>query len=782
MSQVVQAKCPHCSNVLRIPAEWLARSMRCKFCKNVFQAREKSSASASVNVTSSAPAAKASTPVPVAKPASPILRGIPVAPPKQAQGNPFSLPAAQSVPVMPRQRQKGGGWLLVVMFFILFGVGAGGATLVVNKILTMPPPGPDAEATGKKDERASVQPVPPADVPKKDNEPKNPPVTPKEAPKDTPKDPPKVVVPPKEIVKTSPPVVEPPKKDPPKVEPPKKKEPPKVIVKKEPPKVDVKPPPPAPIAIELFPRRALLISVNNYLFYNGVNYGSDQGKGYPGSSTGVLRDRLSRPPLNFPATQVLELSDGIPEGKAVKANSTQKAVLEANIKSFAASSREQDRIVIFFAGHAVYLDGTKKAYLVPLDGNIQTPDSLLPLQWVYDELAQCKAQQKLLILDVFRYSPTRGFELPGTGEGDDGTMPDGFDKELLNPPAGVQVWSSCVKDQSAVELRSGSAFLQALLQSAPAVPETGPSEALPLKQLVPAVNQHLQELVGPFKRMQLSRLTGKDIEGAGKYDPKEMLPTALKLAAVPGLEPADIAQVDSILKELAFVPTVNDSPVGMRGLRAANLPAFDGKLLATYKRDVYSNIDDLRNRYKEGKEAFALIFPLRAAYFDAIAEMQKVENLTLRRELASPVDPKRKAAFAQEQEPLGKAIFSLEQALVQFKEAASKRDKETSKRWLANCDFMQARLQSRLVYLIEYNYQIGQIRADALPELKGGQKGWLIEPAKKVSVTEQKAKALFKETAKLWKEIQKEHKGTPWALIAQRESMIPLGLQWRAKD
>ena len=50
MTQVVQARCPHCQNVLRIPQEWLTQPMRCKHCKNTFQAKSRSSASAEVGV------------------------------------------------------------------------------------------------------------------------------------------------------------------------------------------------------------------------------------------------------------------------------------------------------------------------------------------------------------------------------------------------------------------------------------------------------------------------------------------------------------------------------------------------------------------------------------------------------------------------------------------------------------------------------------------------------------------------------------------------------------
>src|SRR4051812_48373067 len=37
MAQVVHATCPCCSSPLRIPGEWAARTLRCRFCKSIFQ-------------------------------------------------------------------------------------------------------------------------------------------------------------------------------------------------------------------------------------------------------------------------------------------------------------------------------------------------------------------------------------------------------------------------------------------------------------------------------------------------------------------------------------------------------------------------------------------------------------------------------------------------------------------------------------------------------------------------------------------------------------------------
>src|SRR5438132_13789877 len=49
---------------------------------------------------------------------------------------------------------------------------------------------------------------------------------------------------------------------------------------------------------------------------------------------------------------------------------------------------------------------------------------------------------------------SRGFELPSTGDGEDGAMPEGFEKDATSPPAGVQVWCACSKHKDKEEMRS----------------------------------------------------------------------------------------------------------------------------------------------------------------------------------------------------------------------------------------------------------------------------------------------------------------------------------------
>jgi hypothetical protein len=715
MTQMVQAKCPHCQNVLRIPAEWMSKAMRCKHCKKAFQAKANSSKSANVPVAAPASSATKSAPIPIGRPADAAPTAVAAGSPPASSGNPLGFeqhePAAPAPAAGAVRRGKGRGLLLlVVMFFFLLVLGASGAGFVLYKALTIRPDylawdgRLDRKKTGNSADNGN-------DTPGK---------------------------------KTTP-----------------------------------------IFSNDQFPRRALLISVNNYLFYNTVHYGSkvdELVQGYPGSSTAVLRDRFTRPPMNFPANQVVELSDGIlPAGKA---HSTQKSVLETTIKEFVDSSRPQDRIIVFFAGHAASLED--KSYLVPIDGSLRDAESLLPLKWVYDQLANCKAQQKILILDVFRFSPSRGFELPSTGDGDEGTMPEGFDKDVLNPPTGVQVWCSCQKEQNAVELEGGSAFMQALCNSLQGGAQmkglSAPTQPIPVEERVKDVNERLKMLLAPEKRTQISRLSGAAPAVVVAYNRAEPPPPLVspKEPKAAGGDAAPIAQVNSILDFFKELPAVRETRTGDRNvLNARYLPVFGAKKLDSYKPDGYKDMAELQKRYASNKEEFAKEFPLRAAVFDAVEALQASNKIKMFEVQRSPVTQDRKNNVRQEQELLGMSTFSLEKALADLKAAGEERDKETSRRWQANFDYTRARLQSRLVYLIEYNYVLSRVRADDLPELAPGQTGWRVGTGKKIAVNEAKAKDFAKDTKKLWDRIMNQYPDTPWSLLAQREKEITLGLQWR---
>jgi hypothetical protein len=218
-------------------------------------------------------------------------------------------------------------------------------------------------------------------------------------------------------------------------------------------------------------------------------------------------------------------------------------------------------------------------------------------------------------------------------------------------------------------------------------------------------------------------------------------------------------------------------------LQAVSLPPFPIKVLASYKPDDYKALNELRKRYKDDPKKLTEQHPIRAVVLDAVEKLRDSEKIRMRDTLQSNAsDPKVKATFLAEQSEPGVMLFELERALREMRAVAeADMDKETSKRWRANFDYTQARLKARIVYIHEYSYLLGQIRTDALPALDNGADGWRIGARKKIQTTEPVAKKYAKEVAKAWDAIQKNYPDTPWAVMAYRESMVTLGLEWRTK-
>jgi hypothetical protein len=733
MTQVVQARCPHCQNVLRIPADWLDKAMRCKFCKNTFEARTRpGEVPAMATAIAAAPVAKVAVPVNRAALATAVGAGVPPSDPLV-----FSTASSHNgAPLIARPKSGGSGKVLLLVgcgVLLLIGLPAtaaialllgGGVALWMHEsdapevpILAKNDHGKDriAKEGGGKD----------ALVVGKDGIVKDP------------------------VGKDK----KPPVKD-----------------------KDKGGKPPVGEKFGKMPRRALLINVCNYLYLNRVDPGSKSQS----TSLTALKDRgLSNPPLSIPASQIFSLSD---EGDLP--HPTELSVIRNAIKDFCDTSRPQDRIIILFAGHATETE--KDAYLIPIGGKREDPDSMLPLAWVFDQLVACKAQQKVLILDVYRFPPARGFELPGAGASEEGEMGEVFDKVVQNPPAGVQVWSSCTNGQRSIEFEGGSVFLQALsrLREGGALMSgiASPKDPMPIDAgFVGKVNDKMKELLGP-KYTQTSRLSGTAPKYVVAYDATEpqALPITLKAPIVAG-DLANRGEVNSILDEIRLLP-VRKSRTGEedRLLKVDNLPPFPAKALATYKVDDYKAIAEVLKRHKDDPKGLAKQHPVRAAVLDAIDALRKGDNIKMVETLNAPINDKVKAAFFREQKDPGLLIFDLEQVVGEMKSAEETMNDETSKRWRAHFEFTRARLKQRLVYIYEYSYLLGQIRRDELPALDGGD-GWRVGSQKKIQVNEQKAKRYKKEADGAWKKIQKDYPETPWSVLAYRESLVALGLEWRAK-
>jgi uncharacterized caspase-like protein len=113
----------------------------------------------------------------------------------------------------------------------------------------------------------------------------------------------------------------------------------------------------------------------------------------------TLRNRAG-----FSEENVLEITDeaGTPRYQPLKAS------IEAELPVWLKQPGPDDSIIVYFSGHG-FRDAAGKMYLAPIDCN---PDDLvksaIPVEWFRQQLAECKAHFKLLVLDSCHAGSEKG--------------------------------------------------------------------------------------------------------------------------------------------------------------------------------------------------------------------------------------------------------------------------------------------------------------------------------------------------------------------------------------
>jgi hypothetical protein len=514
----------------------------------------------------------------------------------------------------------------------------------------------------------------------------------------------------------------------------------------------------------VFPRRALAICVNDYVYADSVS----------SPNVHALMQRLAKV-LHVPPLQVYELSDATPGAPRIL---PLKATIESAVVSFLETSRAQDRVLVLFVGHAVEKGG--EAFLVPLEGDPTATQTLIPLAWLYDQLARCRARQKVLILDICRFDPNQGSERPGSGP-----MAASIDALLQKPPPGVQVWSACTAGQYSYASYGNAFFLDKLDEAlTPSVLKKtqGPQDALPIEALAEVVNQstatevatRISTLDGQ-KALQTPRLTGQPAAEGASYDKDEPSPPS-ELAAAPqpagGL--AKREQVENMLQEIRLPP--------LKAARRQHSPE-DVLTLLPYSAEVI-------NRYRPDYHSLSEIehdsakYPLRAQVIETIKLLRATFDHngpqgSLREYFQGTSNERIKAEILKEQRKPALVHDQLMERLEALRKAGEQRDKEPSLRWQAHYDYILAELLARTAYVSEYNLMLGKIRKDELPELQPKvHTGWRLVASEKMQSSKE-VKDLAAESKKLFAKIIREHPGTPWEILAKREQRTALGLEWQ---
>jgi hypothetical protein len=540
-----------------------------------------------------------------------------------------------------------------------------------------------------------------------------------------------------------------------------------------------------PTAVASFPRRVLAIRIGNYFYANPVKAGQIETNTAPrpdgadvktGARPKTILDRLGDA-WHIPEDQRLDITDTGPEDRVI---APLKPVIEAAIESFLATSRSQDRIVLLFVGHAAEMDG--KAYLVPIEGELTQKQTLIGLDWLYERLARCSARQRILIVDTCHFDPGRGLERPSSGP-----MGPVLEKTLRNPPRGVQVLAACSAGQYSYEgyieqpggnaLESGF-FLQELQEAvgpfAPKRVELGiqkGEDSLRIDAVIVGIGKApgilrstAEDAKTQYQAEQTPFLAGKEATSGAAFNPLEPLPGALK-AVTPDAPPggaAPPALIADILREIEVLPADRLVADNSQSLRASVLPPFSAAVMKKY-------------------EAPPERTPLREAVEKALQLLREPrmsrafeENFT-----SQGSDATIKAMIMKKQREPALIQEDLEEALHALQQAGKDRAKDPSLRWQANYDYVLARLEARIAYVYEYNFMLGQIRKDALPTRDPAvHSGWRLVPQQKLQ-SGSEAKKHATQAAKLLQKLATDHAETPWEILARRQALSVLGLEWK---
>lgn len=535
-----------------------------------------------------------------------------------------------------------------------------------------------------------------------------------------------------------------------------------------------------------FARRMLVMSSTRYLYCNPLTDGvsmstppNPKQKPVVQSELSVVARRIAsllKVPADKDNNQLYLVTDG---GGGLESSFASrpmlKSIAEQTLAEFCKTCRAQDRAIIYFGGHAFAKDG--KAYLVPADGDLQEEDGLIPLEAFWKTVAECPAQQKVVLFDVCRLNEDGDAVRPGS---------EPMSKELADllhaPPKGVDVVTACSEGQTAREYRrapdrltpAGSVFLHALrdaLKAGKGVPAPAkPDDPIPVAEWVAAAQEKVKERFGD-KGPTLKHTAGEAAEVVAA-NPDETPPARFAYAPTP--MGADVAELKAVFDALALAPIKidEDSREGTGlGDDIAEVVFFPANVLAEYKTDM-----TMEDAEKAGEK-----FPVRAAAAKALKLIRekwaKDKGSSVQTRFTGDATDAVKKEIKNKQTPLAILDDDLKTLAEEMEAAKKMMDKEESKYWQAMFLYAYAQTKARLAFVNEYNLILGRILTENLPEFEKSLGLQL------VSVEKMSSKADVKEMAEAAKksfgELIEKHKGTPWAILAKQYRVVALGLKWQ---
>lgn len=520
------------------------------------------------------------------------------------------------------------------------------------------------------------------------------------------------------------------------------------------------------------PRRMLAMSVTKYLYCNPLIGGKNKnGVSEFNEAVKALAFRWEVPDSKE-NNQLFLLTDA--DGKLMQSAASRpmlKPIVMDTYTQFLATSRGQDRVVIYFGGHAMAKEG--KGYLIPTEGDPNEPDTLIPLEDFWAKVKSCPAQQKVVLFDVCRLSTDDNAIRPGSEP-----MTEELEKLLHTPPDGVQVVTSCSASQTTGEFRfapdgdtpQGSAFLGALRLASRKSKggKVNPTDPLPVAEWIESASKRLNDVLGKDHPC-VPKVSGAEGTAVAVNQDE---PTAKRFEFPPSPHGADAKDVKTAFTLLDAPPLLGPPPADAEPLDS--VVVFSADAMKVFKTTSPEEEAKDEAKYPWRKAALKAMDDLRGKWRE-FAQPQR--DSVLKDGLSGKANDELKKAIEREQKPLSVLSLELSEIVDTLEEMKEKAEKDESKFWVATFRFALAQAKLRLAFSHEANLALGNVRTDNLPD--GVERG-----VRLVQVPKMKARAHAggaKEAQAILDELAKECKGTPWEVAAKQWRGVSLGLEWRVK-
>ncbi|MFN0196589.1 MAG: SUMF1/EgtB/PvdO family nonheme iron enzyme [Planctomycetaceae bacterium] len=182
-------------------------------------------------------------------------------------------------------------------------------------------------------------------------------------------------------------------------------------------------------------RWALLIGVNQYDYARELKYCvADQ-------------ESLSKSLIKagFPDRQVTLMTD---EAKEPRLRPS-KGNIKKQVELLCQLAERGDLVFIAFSGHGVHLE--KTSYLCPTDAQLDDTESLISLEWIYEQLGESAAELRLVMVDACRNVPPEPEGRRAATDKELKASARAFVAKAQEVPEGILLLNSCTEGEFAQE-------------------------------------------------------------------------------------------------------------------------------------------------------------------------------------------------------------------------------------------------------------------------------------------------------------------------------------------